>query len=51
MTSFAYVWGDDYRDLLRLEPWSFENFMKNDFAAFWGEELEEELGVAEGDLV
>lgn len=42
-TAFVYVWQAKYRNMLEEVPWNFENFMKNDFKAYWGEELEDGL--------
>jgi hypothetical protein len=40
--AFVYVWAPQYRNMLEEVPWDFDNFMKNDFEAYWKEELQEE---------
>jgi hypothetical protein len=47
LRAFAYVWGNKYRHLLSTEEWSFDHFLKHEFASFWKEELEDLVGGQE----
>jgi hypothetical protein len=40
--ALVYVWHDKYRNMLEEVPWDFDQFMKNDFEAYWREEMEDE---------
>lgn len=50
LPAFAYVWGDEHRHLLSAQPWSFDDFLRKDFATYWKAELEEDLGISLQDI-
>lgn len=46
LAAFAYVWGEEFREGLSDEPWSFSDFLANDFNTFWQEEMQDEVGTS-----